>query len=112
MKAGDRIYWTKEKEKALIKLGKKADKGLKNKDWAYARECLPKESETLKDKTNEQLRKTYSRIVKSSQGLCAYASCKDTTEDKHRYCKKHRKMYSLKSQIYVDEKRKRINNQQ
>lgn len=97
MKAGDRIYWTKQREKALLKLGKKATTNSKHKDWKTARELCPKESEILKDRTIEQLRKTYSRILKSSQGLCAYGKCDFVTVNGHRYCEKHRKEQAKKS---------------
>jgi len=106
MKAGERVYWTKQREKALLKLGRKADRGMKNLDWQYARDNCPKESELLKDRSNEQLRKIYSRIVKSSQGLCVYARCTLATIDGHRYCEKHRKEQAEKSLLYWNKKGK------
>jgi len=92
MKAGEKKYWTPEREKAILKLGKKAAACSKStyKDWQLARESLPKESTILKDRTNEQLRKIYSRIVKSSQGICTYGSCKKPALKNHLYCEGHR----------------------
>ena len=106
MKAGDRIYWTKQREKALLKLGKKADRGAKHLDWQYAADMCPKEAEILKDRSIEQLRKIYSRIVKSSQGLCVNAGCDLATLDGNRYCEKHRREQAERSLKYWDEKGK------
>jgi len=100
MKAGDRIYWTKQREKALLKLGKKADRGMKHLDWQYAIDNCPKEAEILKDRTIEQLRSIYSRILKSSQGICVKAGCDLATLDGHRYCEKHRKENAERSLKY------------
>jgi hypothetical protein len=101
MKDGDRFYWTKQREKALLKLGKKATiPGSKHKDWVTARQLCPKESELLKDRTTEQLRKIYTRILKSSQGLCVKNGCELTTVDGHRYCVKHRKENAARSLIF------------
>lgn len=100
MKPGDRKYWTKQREKALLKLGRKAETGMKIKDWQYARDCCPKESELLKDRTNEQLRKIYSRIVKSSQGICIKEGCDLATDDGNRYCEVHRREQADKSLEY------------
>lgn len=84
MKSGSRTSWTPERERALLKLGKVADKfgSEKKRDWQAARDECPKESRTLKDYTNEQLRKTYTRILKASHGLCIYADCQNKTDDK------------------------------
>ena len=91
MKSGSRTSWTKEREKALLKLGRKADVNKKVKDWQHARECCPRESEILKDFTNTQLRKTYTRILKASQGLCVQEYCRNKTDGKNRYCEECRK---------------------
>ena len=106
MKARDRIYWTKQREKALLKLGKKADRGMKIKDWQYAIDMCPKEAEILKDRSIEQLRKIYSRIVKSSQGLCIKEGCDLATLDGHRYCDKHRREQAERSLKYWNKKGK------
>jgi len=106
MKAGDRIYWTKQREKALLKLGKKADRGAKHLDWQYAVDMCPKEAEILKDRSIEQIRKIYSRIVKSSQGLCAWGKCKNITSGGNRYCGKHRKEQAERSLEYWNKKGK------
>lgn len=105
MKPGERGYWTPAREKALLKLGEKAQREGKYRDWEYARERLPKQSEILKDRTNEQLRKTYSIIVKSSQGLCVYAKCKLPALEGQRYCGKHRKLQAQKAKKYLHEKK-------
>lgn len=107
MRPGDRKYWTKQRERALLKLGKKATiPGSKVKDWETARELCPKESEILKDRTNDQLRKIYARIVKSSQGLCVKEGCELTTLDGHRYCEVHRREQAEKSLKYWNKKGK------
>ncbi len=110
MKEGERAYWTPAREKALLKLGKKAESCSNGvyKDWSLARELLPKVSQLLEERTNEQLRKTYSRIVKSSQGICAYGSCSNVLSSKHRYCEEHRAYMSERASKHVSRKRAKL----
>jgi len=108
MKEGERTTWTPKREKALLKLGAVAtacSKGI-YKNWSLCRNLCPKESSILQDQTNKQLRQTYSRIVKASQGLCMYGNCRNNITTKHRYCKVHRKYMSDKASKHVSRKRR------
>jgi hypothetical protein len=90
MKSGSRPIWTPTKERALIKVGEKADIGLKKRDWEYGLHKCPRESKILEEFSTEQLRKTYYRIVKSREGIC-FGSCNNKTDGKNRYCESCRK---------------------
>lgn len=89
-----RPYWNKERELALLKLGKAATTNNGHKDWEQASELYPKERKLLKEKTNSQLSKTYLRVLKSHDGICMRARCNKPAADGGRYCSFHRKTQS------------------
>lgn len=108
MKSGSRTSWTKEREKALLKLGKVARKigYATKKDWQSAWDVCPKEREILKDYTIEQLRKMYTRVLKASKGLCIQEHCQSKTDGKKRYCEVCAKKNAKRALTYWNEKGK------
>lgn len=100
---GEIVYWDSKKLNALKKLAEKGDRGGATIDWASAASKLPKERNILKDKTDMQLSKAYSRYKHVMEGKC-YRCGKKRDDPEVLTCKKCRKesaQYHKRSKRYL-----------
>lgn len=99
MKIGSRPVWTEEMEEALIRLGERAEElGFPSKKyWGKALEEMEEEAEIFKDMKVDNLRKTYSRIIRSRGGICYSSKCKNKTDGANRYCDACRKIQAARA---------------
>jgi len=88
---GERRYWTREKETALIKIGTAARTKGEYLNWELGCSKEPAARELLKDKTYSQLSKAYTRVIKSRNNKCQRYKCNSPVKDGGRMCELHRK---------------------
>jgi len=96
---GHPVYWTEKRLAALNKLARVAEqKPVKGKlDWDRASEKMPALRKILKERTNVQLSKAYSRYKRTQEGWCFTMGCnnkRDTVALNCKSCRNRMKKYS------------------
>ncbi len=109
---GTSVYWDKKRLNALKKLAEKGKKGGRKIDWEFASSQLSKDRNILKEKTDHQLSKAYSRFKHVFDGNC-YRCGKKREDLQVLTCKKCRKeaaKYHKKSKRYIIRKNECVKN--
>ncbi len=100
-KKGQSIYWTEKRISALMKLAKIAEQNLARGklNWEYASVKNPAQRNILKERSNAQLSKAYSRYSRVAEGKCYTSGCKnkrDTIALNCKACRARMKNYAKK----------------